>query len=139
MKYLRICLTLALLVGLSAKTYGQAWSGILSPARAIDWSSINPGVVGGVPSASWTQCGATISPYGSSSAPSSAATINNVIAGCGANTFVQLAAGTFYLNSGIVMKSNVALRGSGADRTSIVFSGNNSCGGLYGADRKSVV
>ena len=133
MKYLRIFLTLAMLVGLSARTYGQAWSGILSPARAIDWSSVNPGVAGGVPSASWTQCGSTISPYGSSAAPSSAATINNAIAGCGNNTFVQLAAGTFYLNSGIVMKSNVALRGSGADRTAIVFSGTNSCAGLYGA------
>jgi hypothetical protein len=133
MRYLRICLTLGMLASLSAKTYGQAWSGILSRSRAADWSSANPGVVGGVPSASWTQCGSTISAYGSSSAPASPATINNAIAGCGANTFVLLGAGTFYLNSGIVMKSNVVLRGMGADRTSIIFSGNNSCGGWYGA------
>jgi len=32
----------------------QAWSGIISPSRAINWS--NAGVIGGIPDASWAQC-----------------------------------------------------------------------------------
>jgi hypothetical protein len=103
----------------------QPWSGIIDSSRAVNWS--NAGVPGGIPSASWTQCGSTI-PAGAS-----VSTINSAIAGCGSNQFVQLAAGNFNLAGGIVWngKSNVALRGMGASQTFLVFSNNNSCQGLY--------
>src|ERR1039457_350448 len=48
-------LIIALLVG---SAFAQQWSGILDPSRAVDWSATSPGVVGGIPSGSWTQCGA---------------------------------------------------------------------------------
>jgi len=119
--------TLGILFFVASSLYGQQWSGILSPNRAIDWS--NAGVLGGIPSAGWTQCGSTIS------AGASAATINSAIAGCGANHYVQLGAGTFNLSTGIVFKAinNVAIRGMGANQTFLVFSGVDSCQGVYAA------
>src|SRR5215475_15069119 len=38
-----------------ASVRGQAWSGILDPSRAIDWSKAG-GVTFKIPSASWAQC-----------------------------------------------------------------------------------
>ncbi|MDR3642143.1 MAG: fibronectin type III domain-containing protein [Candidatus Doudnabacteria bacterium] len=104
------------------------WSGILDPSRAVDWSKA--GVVGGIPSANWSQCGATMSASGATSAG-----INAAIAACAANHYVLLGPGTFNLSSGIDFagRSNVALRGSGADQTVLVFSDGNGCHGGYGA------
>jgi hypothetical protein len=84
-------------------------------------------VVGGIPSATWSQCGPTIA------AGATAATINAAIQSCGPNQFVLLGPGTFNLDTGIVMTSNVVLRGSGADRTNLVFTDGNGCHGGYGA------
>jgi hypothetical protein len=124
---------LLLVVPVSARAQ-QAWSGIISPSRAINWS--NAGVIGGIPDASWAQCGSTIQAYGTSGAPGSASTINNAISACGTNQYVQLGAGTFYLNSSINFggKSNVVLRGVGADQTIILFTSGpgSGCQGLGG-------
>jgi hypothetical protein len=100
------------------------WAGILSPGRAIDWSTA--GVAGGIPSGAWTQSGSTIAAYSGT-----AGTINNAIAACGPNQYVMLGAGTFNLTSGIdfAAKSNCVLRGAGADQTILAFSGGVSCGG----------
>jgi hypothetical protein len=104
-----------------AVSHGQPWSGIISPSRAIDWSGA--GIPGGIPSGSWTQCGSTISAYSGTGA-----TITNAIAACRANQYVLLGPGTFNLSTGIDFghKSFVALRGSGANSTFLVFSGNGS-------------
>src|ERR1700736_1934676 len=79
----------------------QLWSGIIAPSRAIDWT--NAGVVGGIPSDSWRQCGSSIS------AGSSAATINRAIAACHparpyreGGRYVLLAKGMFNLSPGII-------------------------------------
>jgi hypothetical protein len=106
---------------LPSSAHAQAWSGIIAPSRATDWSQA--GVVGGVPSASWTQCGGTIAAYAGS-----AAAINSAIAACGTDQFVLLGSGTFTLTSGINFgnKSNVVLRGSGANSTFLVFSSGAS-------------
>ncbi|HWF90737.1 MAG TPA: hypothetical protein VN684_00565 [Terriglobales bacterium] len=105
-------------------SYAQLWNGILSSNRAVDWS--NAGIPGGVPSGSWAQCGSTIA------AGASAATINSALASCSANHYVLLGAGTFNLSSGITFngKSNIELRGAGADQTLLKFSGSVSCNGL---------
>ncbi len=110
-----------LLLCLSGSLYGQSWSGIVDPTRAINWSSA--GVVGGIPSRS-TIC---------SSLTSSATytQINSAIAACPSGQVVFLAAGTYNLSGGIVMAKGVTLRGAGADQTFLVFTGNNSCGGLF--------
>jgi len=121
-----LILFLAMLFCLPGVSYAQApsWSGILDPSRAIDWT--RAGVVGGIPDANWAQCGPTITAYSGTAAP-----INTHIAGCPANTFVLLGPGTFNLSTGIAMKSNVVLRGSGANSTFLIMTGNNGCSGNY--------
>lgn len=91
---------------------GGYWAGLINDARVTDWTGA--GVIGGIPSASWTQCGATISP------PSSLAAINAAISACGTNQFVLLGPGTFSVAGTINLKSNMALRGSGSNSTFIV-------------------
>jgi hypothetical protein len=126
MKRKLLILFLAILFCLPGVSYvhAQSWSGILDPSRAIDWTQA--GVVGGIPDANWAQCGSTITAYSGT-----AATINAHIAGCPANTYVLLGPGTFNLSTGIAMKSNVVLRGSGANSTFLVMTGNNGCFGMY--------
>ncbi len=103
----------------------QSWSGVLNPSRAIDWSTVGAGPI---PSGGWTQCGATIAPYGSAGSPQSTSTINNAITSCPANHYVLLGPGTFYLSDKLVMGANkVVLRGSGPDKTILRFYGGGSC------------
>jgi fibronectin type 3 domain-containing protein len=108
------------------------WSGIIAPSRATDWSGA--GIPGGIPSANWTQCGSTIAAYGASSTPASPATINNAITACGSDQYVLLGAGQFYLSGVINLKSNVVLRGMGANQTFLHFPDRNtsSCNGWGG-------
>src|ERR1700722_7991049 len=114
-----------------AASYAHAqtppWSGIIAPNRAIDWSAGQVGVPGGIPSGSWTQCGSTVG------AGTSAASINSLLAACPPNTYLLLGPGTFNLNNTIQFfgKSNVVLRGSGANQTFLVFSGQSDCNGGY--------
>jgi len=101
----------------------------IDPSRSIDWNQA--GIPGGIPNRT-TQCGPTIAAYGTSGSPASPATINNAIAACPGGQFVSLGTGTFYLNGGIDFggKSNVTVRGAGADATFIHFTGAASCNGL---------
>ena len=121
-KYLLFPLLLLLVSAIYSQA--QAWSGILAPSRSINWSSAGATITNRT-----SQCGSTIAPYSGT-----ATAINNAIAACGANQYVLLGAGTFNLSNGIIFnnQSNVTLRGAGADQTSVVFSGTNSCGGLGG-------
>lgn len=124
MRSVRLLLPLILLC-LSLYSPAQNWSGLITAPRAVDWSGA--GVQGGIPSGSWAQCGATIAAYSGS-----ASTINNAISACGTNQYVQLGAGTFTLSSGITWtKSNVVLRGQGADKTKLVINGNTGGCSLF--------
>lgn len=114
----------------------QSWSGYVSSTRAINWG--NAGTPGGIPSASWTQCGATIAAYGSAGTPLSSITIQNAIDACGPNQYVHLGTGNFYLSDTFHVKgqSNIDIRGNGANSTFLIFYGNtgsggDNCGGLY--------
>jgi len=111
-------ISIFLLLIFSTLSYGQAWSGILPPARATDWSQA--GIPGGIPSGSWSQCGSTIA------SGASTATIQTAINNCGNNQFVLLGAGTFTLTTSLVTnRSNVELRGSGPRQTTINLSGHD--------------
>jgi hypothetical protein len=103
------------------------WSGIIAPSRAVDWSAGQAGVVGGIPSGSWAQCGSTVA------AGTSATTINSLLAACPANTYLLLGPGTFNLTTTIMFFniSNHVLRGSGANQTFLIFSGQANCNGGY--------
>ena len=129
MKHRLVLLLVLFSISFSISAQAQTWSGILDPSRAIDWTQA--GVVGGIPSATWTQCGSTIA------AGASAATINTAISNCTPGTlpangkYVQLGAGTFNLTQSIhIAKSGVVLRGMGANQTHLVFgsgSGSSPC------------
>jgi hypothetical protein len=110
---------LCLCSGLEAQ---QLWSGILAANRATDWT--RAGVQGGIPQRA-TIC-ATLSPG------VSAAQISRAISSCPANQVVFLSAGTYELSEQITFgtRSNVTLRGAGADQTILRFSGGGSCSGL---------
>jgi hypothetical protein len=117
----------------------QLWSGIISPSRATDWSTA--GIPGGIPSGSWSQCGATIAAYGSSSAAASSATINNALAGtgtgytgCSTPYVILLGAGDFYLSNAVdfTSHSNVVLRGQGANQTRLHFAAGQPGGQCNG-------
>ena len=122
-----------------------SWTGVLSSGRAIDWSTAGANgtsgtitTLGALPSASWTQYGSTIAPCGTGGSPVSPTTcgIQAALSAAGTNQYVLLGAGYFYLSTGIVFpagKSNLVLRGSGADQTFLIFSGANSCMGLGAA------
>lgn len=109
-------------------TLSAPWSGIISPLRVTDWTS--PGVVGGIP-ARPTIC-TTLGTAGQ--APSfvqsvTASNINSAITSCGSGNTVLLNPGTY--NIGAITWGNtssvangVTLRGSGADKTLIVATGN---------------
>ncbi len=113
-----------ILLCFSTTSFGQLWSGVLAPNRAIDWSTVGSSAVAS--SSSWTQCGSTIA------AGASAATINAAIAACPANHFVQLGAGTFNLTTGLtfLQNSNVKLVGMGANQTFLVFTAAGGCMGF---------
>ncbi len=125
-----LCISLLI----SMRSHAQEpWSGIISTARATDWThaglpSVTPDVP---PDGNWTQCGGTIEPYGTSSSYVSPSTIQTAINNCGKNQFVLLDSGDFYLSGGVTLKSNVVLRGSGANLTRIHISGVNGCTGFY--------
>jgi hypothetical protein len=111
----------ALFVGLHVlvapiAAFAQPWSGILSPSRAINWSSA--GVQGGIPNR--TAICASLNPG------ATAAQINSAISNCPSGQVVFLNAGTYNLNENIVFnnKSGVTLRGAGADATKLVWASN---------------
>lgn len=145
MKRNTFVLTLMLMASLPWGLQAQhLWSNVIAPSRAIDWTSA--GVVGGIPSGSWPSCtsaqaGTTvpIPAYGTAAAPGSPATINSAITACAtanpSGSVLQLAAGTFYLSPTINFgtSSNVALRGQGANQTTIwPIEPIDGCGGQWG-------
>lgn len=61
-----------------------------------------------------------------------AANINSALSGAPAETYISIPAGTFTMSTMISMKSNVTLRGAGADQTHLQFTGSGSCAGAGG-------
>jgi hypothetical protein len=111
-----VCLTL---IASAAAVEAQT---IISPSRTTNWTQA--GVSGGIP-ARTTVC-ATLSPG------ATASQINNAIASCPAGQTVRLNAGTYNLSGQVTFgtKSNVTLRGAGADQTILRFSSGSGCSGL---------
>jgi hypothetical protein len=94
----------------------QNWSGILNPERAADWSKA--GIPGGVP--------IRTSVFRALAPGATAEDINEAIAACPAGQVVLLGAGTYTLATGIdfANRCNVTLRGAGADKTFLIFTGS---------------
>jgi hypothetical protein len=137
---------LAIILLLSASAFGQAWSGILSSSRAIDWSNIglpatfpdgettpNPWT----PPTRSTQC-VTASCNTLAGGTVTAASINAALSSASQANYVLVPAGTFTITGTIDMstKNNVTLRGSGSQATivkltsgQVVFGSSSSSGG----------
>lgn len=106
--------------------------GIIARNRTIDWTkagisqAVNQGTL---PSSAWAQCGSPVA------AGTSAATIQTLLNGCAANTYLLLGSGTFNLSTNIVFPTggNVEVRGSGANSTFLIFSGSGGCAGQVSA------
>src|SRR2546427_7693878 len=112
-----MCLTIGGDLSVAAVAAAEPWSGILDPSRAVDWS--HAGIPGGIPNRT-TIC-TSLDPG------STAAQIEAAIAACPADQVVFLTPGTFTLSAGLNMKSDVTLRGAGANRTKLVFTGTTPC------------
>jgi len=97
-----------LLLG-STLLYGQAWSGILSPSRAIDWSTA--GIPGGIPSRT-TICANVL-------VTDTTAQIQSKMDGCSPNGVVKFPAGTWTLSGSIYANKGIVLRGAGPTQTRI--------------------
>src|ERR1035441_9290158 len=122
---------ISMLVLFSTLSYGQSWSSILAPSRAIDWT--HAGLPATLPDGEttpnpWTpptrtQCGSTIS------SGASPATINAALAACGTGHYVLLGAGTFTFNNAnltMYAENGVTLRGSGPQSTFVDLTGSAS-------------
>jgi len=121
MRYWRLIAFIPLLLMCSTPSFGQAWSGVLAPERAITWS--NSGIPGGVPTA-WANCVTTA--CNTAYATPTAANINAALAGAPANTVVRIPAGTVSLSASIhANRSNVTLRGAGPTQTTVTLNGHN--------------
>ena len=122
MKWKRSLWLFLIILCYSSYSHAQAWSGIIDPSRAIDWSRAGTTITNRT-----TIC-ATLSPGASSSQ------INSAISNCPANQVVFLNAGTYNLSGGINFggHNNVTLRGAGPIQTVLQFSSGDGCGGQGG-------
>jgi hypothetical protein len=93
----------------------------IAPARSTDWT--HAGVAGGI--VNRTNISTTLNPG------ATVAQISNAIQSCN-NGVVFLNAGTYNLSGSITFgsKSNVTLRGAGANQTILKFSNAGSCLGM---------
>ncbi len=94
----------------------QNWRGILSPERAADWSGA--GVPGGIPERTTV--------YKAFAPGVTAEQINGALASCPAGEVVYMGPGSYELATGIDFANHcdVTLRGAGADKTFLTFTGS---------------
>jgi len=116
MKGKKSYLFILLLVTLAIPCPGSAqnWTGVLDSSRAIDWS--NSGVPGGIPYRT-TACATISASTYSNGATDATAGIQSALNSCASGQVVALSTGTFLINSGLKIPSNVTLRGAGTRST----------------------
>src|ERR1039458_5318822 len=124
--------------------HAQAWSGIIAPSRAVDWSQAGTSIVEPT-----VQCGSTIAAGGTLGSPMDLnAAIYSRMATCSPNTYIQLGTGTFYTSTGFsfytgasacnavgyrspCFASFVQIRGMGANLTYVYLVGSSLGAGSY--------
>lgn len=122
-----------------SKTKSQAWSGVLPPTRAVNWSSAGAGTIPARTTVCQTLGTAGQSPSYSQSV--STAQIFSALQACnGTNQTVYLNPGTYTMTqtlgpsgSGNPWPSNVTLRGAGPQQTILTWSSSaslNNCNGI---------
>jgi hypothetical protein len=111
-----------LVAGLPVRTQAQAWSGIISTGRAIDWSTA--GVPGGIPGRTTICANISASTYGNGADDATAA-IQAAMNSCGSGQVVLLSSGTFLIRGSLTVPGNVSLRGAGASQTILQAHGTS--------------
>src|SRR5215470_11758226 len=114
---------ISVLLLFSAASHGQAWSGILAPSRATDWS--NAGIPGGIPTRT-TICANVL-------VTDTTAQIQSKMDACPTNQVVKFPAGTWTLTSPIHANKGIVLRGAGPTQTRINLPGGNIFLGTSGS------
>src|SRR5260370_30908861 len=109
-------------VSVPGVAHAQAWFGILSPSRAIDWS--NAGIPGGIPNRTSICATINASTYGNGSSDSTSG-IQSALNNCPSGQVVSLSTGTFLVNGQLNIPSNVTLRGQGANLTILNAKGTS--------------
>lgn len=102
-----------------------AFAQITSPIpsnRVIDWT--HNGIPGGVPNRTTVYATINASTYGNG-AQDATAGIQSALNSCPANQVVALSAGTFRINTKLVVQSNTTLRGAGPQQTILDGHGNS--------------
>jgi hypothetical protein len=128
MKWIRPVQFLFTFLALSGCLFAQAWSGILDPTRATNWSGTGSGIV----QPRSTICAAVSLTAGSSAASSNTTAINNAIASCPSGEVVFIPAGTWYVNYILDSNvSNITIRGAGPTQTTLLFQSSYNCAGEY--------
>ena len=94
----------------------RAANTVLPPERTIDWSQ--SGIPGGIPNRT-TVCSAI-------AAGATQATIQDALDACKPDQVVLLAAGTYDIDGGLTIPSNVVLRGAGPKRTILNARGSGA-------------
>lgn len=134
MKRCLYILTIVLATGVLAAA--QPWSGVLTTARATDWTQA--GIAGGVPSSTWPNC-ITAACNTVNSGTVTPASLNAACVSAPDNTVIRIPAGTsFSLNANTFCnRSNVVFRGAGPTLTKLTltaghdwFLGQNGQSGL---------
>jgi len=128
------CLVGVIVVIVSRGAAAQAWSPVLPSARAANWAQAGAGAIPSRTSPA-SNC-ATLGTSGQASSFVQSVTyqqINSAIASCGSGQVVYLNAGTYKLTSGINLqsKSDITIRGAGANQTILVFSDYDGCQGAF--------
>jgi len=116
-------------MSLSSVSYAQAWSGILDPSRATNWTSAGFTI----PSYSVACSTQPTLQTGSGNASANTTAIQKALNSCDAShNVVNLPAGTYYV-AGITFgtQGKQVLRGAGASATYLFISGQAGCGGLF--------
>jgi hypothetical protein len=122
--------TIAMVLLFSTLSFGQAWTGILAPTRATDWSYA--GIPGGIPSRT-TICANVLT-------SDSTAAIQAKINACATGQVVLFPAGSWTLATALYANKGIVLRGAGPTQTfltsgsghSAIFLGTNGSDGLGG-------
>src|SRR5271157_202362 len=118
-------LCLSLLLFAPPSLHAQAWSGILDPSRAIDWSTA--GIPGGIPNRTTVCATINASNYGNGSSDATSA-INSALSSCPSGEVVVLSAGTFLIDGNAQVPGGVTLRGQGANQTVLNAMGTPTYG-----------